>query len=444
MAFFRVSLCALSLTLIACGGSSTGNGPGDEPDADTTASGDCTTSDDCVAPEVCQPISQTCESPGAACSGQSDCTSGNYCEDSAGVCLPSSVGTPCDGPDNCSGECVSGVCGCDGVNNERQLEGSPLDIFLMLDRTGSMGTDCAYNPSVNPTPPQSSKACYATYALADYLINVSPSVDTRLALDDMSHHNDCSGTQHDDPEVGLTQLPVLESSTLVQDISDENFGGGFGTQIEGALRGIASYTANNQTAGREMIGVLLTDGDANDCDTNIDNLAQVISDHRTATGLRTFIIGMTGATEANLETLAIAGGADPHMDYCGGLTPPCHYFNVGNGSGDVLAQALQAISQQAVDIPCEIDVTTLNAPEGSSVDYSQVNVTFNDGAATTTIGQVADAGSCPTGQSAWYYDNPSAPTTIQLCDDACTAVSEAGDGANLNVVAGCTSTFVIE
>ena len=53
----------------------------------------------------------------------------------AGVCLPSGTGTPCAGPDNCSGECVAGFCGCDGLSFERSLEGGALDVYLVLDRT---------------------------------------------------------------------------------------------------------------------------------------------------------------------------------------------------------------------------------------------------------------------------------------------------------------------
>jgi hypothetical protein len=356
--------------------------------------------------------------------------------------LPSSVGTPCAGPDNCIGECLNGFCGCSGVAHERQLESSPLDIYLVLDRTGSMGTDCAY--VAGSSPPESSKACYATYALADYLIEVSPAVDTSLAFDVMSLSNACDGSNYVDPEIEKTSLPVAADSPLVQRISDETFSGGYGTRIEGALRGIASYTVANQVEGREMIGVLITDGDATNCDTNNSRLAGIIADHLADTGLRTFVIGMTGATEANLEELAIAGGADPHDDFCGGITPPCHYWNVGDGAGGVLGDALQAISQQAVPLPCESDVAGLTAPVGEELDYGKVNVTLTQGEAVTVIPQVGTAGACPSDQPAWYYDVPSAPTQIILCANACDEVSAAGDGAELNVVAGCTATIVVQ
>jgi hypothetical protein len=360
----------------------------------------------------------------------------------AEVCLPSSVGTPCAGPDNCNAECLNGFCGCSGVAHERQLESSPLDIYLVLDHTGSMGTDCPY--VAGSSPPVSSKACFATYALADYLIGVSPAVDTSLAFNVMSQTEDCNGDDYVDALIAQTSLPVAPNSALVQSVDAVTFSGGLGTRIEGALKGIARYTANNQTPGREMIGVLITDGDATDCETDNSTLAGIIAQHLADTGLRTFIIGMTGATEANLEELAMAGGADPHDDFCGGVPTPCHYWNVGNGSGDVLANALRAISQQAVPLPCEIDVTGLTAPVGEVLDYGRVNVTFTEGATVTTFPQVSDAGACPPALSTWYYDVPSEPTKIHLCQSACDTVSEAGDGANLNVVAGCTDTIVVQ
>ncbi len=304
-----------------------------------------------------------------------------------------------------------------------------------------MGADCAY--VAGSSPPVNSKACFATYALADYLINVNPAVDTSLAFHVMSLSNDCSGSSYDAPLIGATSLPVTANSALVRRISDENFSGGYGTRIEGALRGIAGYTSSNQSPDREMIGVLITDGDATECNRNNNALAAIIADHLNATGLRTFIIGMDGANESKLEQLAAAGGAEPHDGFCGGLGSPCHYWNVGNASGDVLANALQAISQQAVPLPCEVDVTDLTPPPGEELDYGRVNVTLTQGPEVTTIPQVANAGACAD-RVAWYYDVPSAPTKVHLCQSACDLVTAAGDGANLSVVAGCTATIVVQ
>src|SRR5690606_14580599 len=115
-------------------------------------------------------------------------------------------------------------------------------------------------------PPVNSKACYATYALSDYLINVSPLVDTRLAFQFMSYQNGCDGDVYSTPLVGLSQLPLDQDHEIITEIDDETFNGGSGTQIEGALIGISNFTADSRTPGREMIGVLMTDGDPNGCD----------------------------------------------------------------------------------------------------------------------------------------------------------------------------------
>ena len=444
---WRPSFGVLVVVLAGCGGQSTGgllDAGTDSGTAVPDASGvpGCLGPGDCEAGQVCHPYAQVCVTQGDPCTSHTPCPLGHYCESTLGMCLPGTTGSPCASDDNCDGACTEGVCGCSGLVEEQQLTSGPLNIYLVFDRTGSMGQDCAYQSG--QSPPTSSKACYATYALCDYLTEVAPIVDTRLAFQFMSLPDDCDGTPYETPLVPLTSLPVASSNALIQAISDETFGGGLGTHIEGALRGLAAFTAANATPGREMIGVLMTDGDPNGCEEGISALRGIIAAHLAATGIRTFIIGMEGATESNLEQLALAGGAEPHDDWCGSLAPPCHYWNVGDGSGDAIASALQAIIQQAVPLPCHFDVTGLTPPVGESLDYNRINVTLTQGGTTTTIGRVANEAACPADQPAWYYDNPGAPTTIHLCPSACTLVSGAADGARVSVVVGCTNTVIIE
>lgn len=406
----------------------------------------CQTNADCTAGKVCHPISKTCETPGGSCTSNSNCAAGTYCDTASSTCLPGVTGSPCDTSAQCVDQntCTTGICGCGGIASEQELIGGALDIYFVFDRTASMGTDCAYVPG--GTPPVQSKACYATYALPDYLINVPQAVDTRFAFQFMSlgqAPGDCNGTAYATPAYPLTQLPLQATDPIVQAISNETFAGGFGTHIEGALRGIAQFTAGHVTQGREMIGVLMTDGDPNGCQQDIPTLATIISDHLVATKIRTFIIGMQGATDANLEQLAVAGGADPHNDFCGSVTPPCHYWNVGDGSGDAITSALQAIVKQSAPLPCTYDVVDLKPPAGQTLDYGKVNVTLTNPTGTTTIGQVPAASSCPSGTPAWYYDNPTAPTTIDLCPSTCSIVSSAAQGSRLSVVLGCTPTVTI-
>jgi hypothetical protein len=194
-----------------------------------------------------------------------------------------------------------------------------------------------------------------------------------------------------------------------------------------------------------MIGVLMTDGDPNGCEGDISSLASLVSDHLASTGLRTFIIGMEGATDDNLEELAVVSGAEPHDDWCGTASAPCHYWNVGNGSGSAIASALSAIISQAVPMPCEIDTSDLmDTSKGATVDWTKVNVTYTDQVGVTTIDQVPNAKSCPADQAAWYYDNPQTPTQIRLCDVACNMVTNSPTGSRVNLAVGCQDTVVID
>lgn len=407
----------------------------------------CSANSDCPSGQICHPVSSTCTTAGGSCTSNANCPQGRYCDTASSMCLLGVTGAPCQTDAQCEtgNTCGGGTCGCGGLSVEQELSGGSLDIYFIFDRTASMGQDCSYVPG--GTPPVQSKACYATFALPDYLINVPQAVDTRLAFQFMSLASapqGCDGALYATPAFGLTQLPLGATDPIIQAISNETFAGGFGTQIEGAFRGLATYTQSHVTPGREMIGVLMTDGDPNGCEGNIGNLSQIVANHYQTTGIRTFIIGMEGATDANLEQYGVAGGAAPHSDYCGSVTPPCHYWNVGNGSGDAIASALRAIISQSAPLPCDFNVANLTAPAGQTLDFGKVNVKLTDISGNSTlIGQVPNAASCPSGRDAWYYDNPTAPTSLHLCPGTCNLVTNAAQGSRVSVVVGCTPTVII-
>lgn len=432
---------------VGVNGSSGGIGTGGTASTGGGGETSCQSNDDCSGSQVCHPTSLVCVSASGDCNDQSDCSGGTSCDVGSGRCLPGLTGSPCESDANCEGAatCSQGICGCSGLANEQELVGGALDIYFIFDRTASMGNDCDYVPG--DSPPVDSKACFATYAFPDYLTSVDPTVqDVRLAFQFMSLPGDgCDGGPYATPLVDLTALPVPADHQIIQEISNESFGGGYGTEIEGALNGLASFTAAHQVSGREMIGVLMTDGDPNGCEQDVSDLAQIISDHLAATGIRTFIIGMEGASGDRLEAMGIAGGAEPHDDYCSPDGPsPCHHWNVGDGSGEAIADALRAIVAQAAPLACEYDVVNLQPPDGETLDYGKINVTLSEGGTTTTIGKAANADACPVDEPAWYYDNPNAPTRLMLCDNACDLASGAEQGARLNIVVGCRETVEIE
>jgi hypothetical protein len=277
---------------------------------------------------------------------------------------------------------------------------------------------------------------------------MTPTNDTRLAFQFMSlDANDCNGTPYGTPLIGMTQLPVQANHQLVQAISSENFAGGIGTHIEGALRGLSSFTINHHNtvakpAGRTTIGVLMTDGDPNGCDENIGNLTQLVQDHAVASNneVKLFFIGETGATLANLERYAAPGGANPHTDFCGNGPNPCHYWDVGDGNAAAFQSAMASIVGQSTvyhPLPCTYLVPP--PPAGQTLDPAKVNLSFSTtGADPVRVFKVDSAQACDPAQGGWYYDNATQPTQVLLCQKSCTDI-EGKPGVTVNVEFGCAT-----
>jgi len=338
---------------------------------------------------------------------------------------------------------TGGFVACTGTSSETEAVGA-LDMYLIFDRTASMGEDCDFTPGTNP--PVNSKACFATYALAQYFMSAQ-TAGHRLAFEFMSVPDGvCTGGPNNGeatPLIGMTALPVGQDHALVQAISDETFAGGLGTQIEAALHGIATFTAGNVTPGRTMIGILMTDGDPNGCEDDENALARIVADHFAATNIKTFFIGMNGASLDRLEVYAAPGGAQPHTDFCGNGPNPCHYWDVGNGNPAAILSALQAIAGQGV-VPCVYAIPTTTST-GEAINFTKVNVQYRQSDGTpVTVGQVPAATDCgPSG--GWYYNtNPTVtrPTAIHLCPATCELAKTAGTAAGVNVVFGCNTQTV--
>jgi len=67
-------------------------------------------------------------------------------------------------------------------------------------------------------------------------------------------------------------------------------------------------------------------------------------------------------------------------------------------------------------------------------DYDSVNVYYNG----QPIPKVAGASACPTNGNGWYYDDPTNPTKITLCDATCATVT-GDDTATVSIKLNCPS-----
>jgi hypothetical protein len=202
-----------------------------------------------------------------------------------------------------------------------------------------------------------------------------------------------------------------------------------GTPTYAALGGAEQWATAYQMAHPEQqtVVVLITDGEPYGCDTNTQNIARLASDALNA-GVLTYVVGLTGASEAQLDQLAAAGGTDE-----------AYFVSDGNTATAELLAALIAIKGEALS--CDFDVPTQDS-SGQEIDPKLVNVNYQSGEAgmVTEFGIVDSLDACGTALG-WYYDNPAMPTHIYLCPSACEAVTK-DTMARLQVLAGCKPKVV--
>jgi hypothetical protein len=230
---------------------------------------------------------------------------------------------------------------------------APVDMYIMQDRSGSMGSDCNIGSNTN------SKWCHAINALSGYFQSAG-STDQAAAIQffPLPNHTSALCATGANYDVAAMPTPPPAYTTLPTNVFDALLNSqnatGSNTPTEAAIRGLTSFTAANRRGGRVTIGILITDGDPNGCNMGLTFLSDLLQAHYTATTLRTYVIGMTGATDANLEAIAQGGNAPLHPDVVGPLTgacgsspSPCRHWNVGNGDPQAFVAALAAIQQSA-------------------------------------------------------------------------------------------------
>ena len=202
------------------------------------------------------------------------------------------------------------------------------------------------------------------------------------------------------------------------------------TPTSAALSGSVLWATTYQAAHPDeaTVIILITDGEPQGCDTNAQNIARIAGDAFTNSNIQTYVIGLGGLNSATLNGIAAAGG-----------TMTAHTVMSGASSTADLLATLNSIKGMAIS--CNIPVPKTDG-HGNKTDPNLVNVTFQSGdtGMPTTFGRVMTAGDCGT-DTAWYYDDNAAPTTITLCPSACTTAT--GDKmAELKVALGCATIVV--
>lgn len=304
-----------------------------------------------------------------------------------------------------SGSMAEGAGG--GATKWEVMSGALID-FLGAPENSGVGVGVGYFPeNVLPTCAAGSPDCLCIPVIDVCFANVGGS---------------CTAVDYATPAVPLSLPPA--PSDVIASIGARQLAGG--TPTRAALEGTYAYleTWARQNPGRKLATIVATDGEPTGCVGNSPEEAARLAARALAgpSPVETFVIGVGGSL-ADLDQVARAGG-----------TSSAFLIDAAQNLAEGFAEALESIRRAAG--PCAFQIP--EASETGPVDPARVNVRFTPAgaAAPVLVGKTSDgtASSCG-GDGGWYYDDPAAPTRIQLCGATCEGTLE----ARVDVQFGCES-----
>jgi hypothetical protein len=350
------------------------------------------------------------------------------------------------------GGASQGACAAD----KTKAETSPLDIYIMLDKSASMDDKGGNNVSKwnavtgalehfvqNPgapgisvgiqyfgLPPQGGQQCNTTCnSNADCGAPAcGPCFGAGFGVPGVcmgaSGGDSCTASDYAKPAVEIADLSQPNvPAALVKSIQGQK--PETNTPTAPALQGAIDHARDwaQQHPGHVVIALLATDGEPTECDPqDIPSIANIAKAGAGGSPkILTFVIGV-GSSLSNLNDLASAGG-----------TNQAFLCDTGQDVNAQFLAALTAIRGAALGCSYKIPV-----PEKGTPDYEKVNVQYTpgDGSKAQLFPKVANAAACPPGGDGWFYDDEQKPTQITLCDATCQKVQKDSKG-EVDVLLGC-------
>ncbi len=339
----------------------------------------------------------------------------------------------------------SGGIGSDAACAAAKSKGEqlPLDIYIMLDQSGSMnemvaggGTKWTAVSGALKTfvaQPSTGVSVGIQYFGLKTAGGCTPTCNTSAdcgangpcflgaCLGCTAGADSCTASDYAKPEVEIALLPG-NATPLTTSIGMHS--PTTGTPTSAALQGAVDHAKAwaGAHSGHATIVVFATDGDPSSCDTNLTNIDAIAAAAANGTPkVLTFVIGV-GSSLANLNGIAAAGG-----------TMQAFIVDTNQNVNQQFLDALNKIRGTALGCTYKIPL-----PESGTPDFTTVNVQYvpGNGMGAQVIPQVANKAACPTSGNAWYYDNANAPTQIVLCQATCTAITSDSHG-EVDVLTGC-------
>lgn len=346
--------------------------------------------------------------------------------------------------------CVSGACAC--ATESKTANPVPLDLFIMLDQSGSMDESLQSGGTKWTAVTTALKGFWGDPANAGLGVGLQyfPIAAGGAACGVFCNVDaDCGaaacgpclfglclgggGGGGDSCAVADYAMAAVEIATLnnaqVNALNSSLNGHSpttntpTGPALQGAVNHAKAWAQAHPT--HKVAVVLATDGEPTECDPqDIPSIAAIAAAGVNGSpSVPTFVIGV-GSSLANLNAIAVGGG-----------TGSAYIVDTGGNVVQQFEAALAAIQDSALG--CEY---TIPQPQMGQLDYNKVNVQYTPGGggAPQLIANVATAADCNPATGGWYYDNNAAPTKIILCDKTCTTVA-ADQSGKVDILLGCAT-----
>jgi hypothetical protein len=310
---------------------------------------------------------------------------------------------------------------CVGV--EVAAEALPVDLFAVVDRSGSMADATSTGVS----------KWYATkMAFHDFLEHAPSGMGFGLSLfpSPGSSSASCATEYYREQALPISDVQQMASGALARlDKSKPQGQTPTAPALVAALDLASMYALDH--VERSVVVVLATDGLPTTCSpTDTAALGQLAKAAlESPAHVRTLVVAsrsLDGNDLSGFDELAAAGGTgralsiDPRADFA--------------------AQLRSALASAATHaVAC--DLALPEPPPGSRLDYDAINVVLDGSKGRATLPRVAGPAECGAA-GGWYYDvdpRTAAPARLNMCKSSCEHAGPLGTATGLRVELGCKS-----
>jgi len=243
----------------------------------------------------------------------------------------------------------------------------------------------------------------------------------------------CEANMYETPDVEATELPSTAFGRAMDDITPESAGDWRGgTPTLAVLTGTIQFLSavQDKEPDAKYALVLVSDGYPEGCDDDeddIDAVADKVAEVKDR--FPTYVIGVSNPpsgpdTVSNLDRIALAGGTE-------------HAYVIKTGDQQKTISDFKAAIDRIRGAARSCEAMIPSLADSTPLDPGKVNVSSRSQAGITPLSYDAECRD----PSAWRYDNPTQPSRIVLCEQACAAVQTNAD-MKLSVEFGCETREV--